>query len=117
MSLDAESIGHYWVDDAPEGETLTGEVAYHDDDSNTVVLKTMTGGPYLIFYDTNDQFNVVKRVCWTDRLNDGGCPVTEDRRTVREDYADFRRGLEKRDSLQVVVGDDRNRVNAFTRNV
>ena len=117
VSLDAESIDHYWVDDTPAGTTLTGEVAYHDDDSNTVVLKIMNGGPYLIFYDTNDQFNVVKRVCPADRLNDGRCPVTADRITVRENYADFRRGLDKRDSLQVVVGDDRNRVNGFTRNV
>ena len=117
VGLDAEPIDHYWVDDAPAGRRLAGEVLYHDDDSNTVVLDPGNGGPYVIFYDTNDQFNVIKRVCRVDRSNNGRCPVTEDLRTVREHYADFRRGLEEGDSLEVVVGTDRDRVNSFTRNV
>ena len=117
VSLDAEPIDHYWVDDAPAGRRLAGEVVYHDDDSNTVVLDPGNGGPYVVFYDTNDQFNVVTRVCRVDRSSNGRCPVTEDLRTVREHYADFRRGLEEGDSLEVVVGTDRDRVNSFTRNV
>ena len=117
VSLDAEPIDHYWVDDAPAGRRLTGEVVYHDDGSNTVVLDSGNGGPYVIFYDADDQFNVVKRVCGVDRSNDGRCPVAEDRRTVREQYADFRRSLEEGDSLEAVVGADRDRVNSLTRNV
>ena len=117
VDLDAEPIEHYWVADTPEGETITGEVLYHDDDTNTVVLKPDDDGPYVIFYDLNDQFNVIRSVCPRDLADDGTCPVTEQRVNEPEVYADFRDGLDEGESLEVFTGDDRNTVNAFTRNV
>ena len=113
--IDAEPIEHYWVEDTPAGETITGQVVYHDDDTNTVVLKPDDAGPHVISYNSNDQFHVIRSVCPRD-LVDGTCPVREDRVKKAEAYAEFRDGLKEGNSLEVTVGDNRNTVNAFTRN-
>ena len=102
-----EQIEHYWVKDAPEGETTTGEVLHHDADSGTVVLKPSTGGPYLVTYDSDDQFNDTKSVCRQELAEDGTCPGNNYDRVVEpERYTDFKEGLEEGDDLTAVIDTD-----------
>ena len=115
--VNADPLMQHWVDDAPEGETVEGEVVHHDEDRSTLVLKPNTGGPYLISYDSNDQFNDTRNVCRQTLNNDGTCPGNNYDRVVHaETYADFNEELEEGDDLTVVIeSDDRNDVNTFTR--
>ena len=90
-----ETTEHYWVRPAPDGET-TGELKHHDARRNTLVIKPDTGGPYVITYDSEDQFN------------DGA---------GTEKYATFREEVMEGDTLKVVVAGHRARdTNRFTRN-
>ena len=51
-------IDHYWVREAPTGRTLNSyEVKVHDEDRNTLVIEGSGDGPYVVTYDSNDQFN------------------------------------------------------------
>ena len=50
-------IEHYWVTDAPTRTTLSAyEVKVHDKARNTLVIAD-GGGPYVVVYDSEDQFN------------------------------------------------------------
>ena len=93
--MTVETTEHYWVRPAPDGET-TGELKHHDARRNTLVIEPDTGGPYVITYDSEDQFN------------DGA---------GTEKYATFREEVMEGDTLTVVVTGHRARdINRFTRN-
>ncbi len=90
-----ETTEHYWVRPAPAGET-TGELKHHDARRNTLVIKPDTGGPYVITYDSEDQFN---------------------NGTDTENYATFREEVMEGNTLTVVVSGHRaSDTNRFTRN-
>ena len=116
-TIDSEPLLHHWVDDPPDDETISGEVVHHDDDRSTIVLKPNTGGPYLISYDPNDQFNDTKDVCAVELDQDGDCPGNNYDRVVKaETYTEFREGIDEGDELTVVLeSSDRATVNSFTR--
>ena len=53
-------IDHYWVREAPTGRTLSDyEVKVHDEDRNTLVVEKSGDGPYLVVYDSNDQYDLL----------------------------------------------------------
>ena len=117
----SSGLEHHWVDgDLPDGESVMGEVVHHDDDRNMIVLKRTDegdGGPFVITYDSNDQFNDIKDVCAVELDEDGDCPGNNfDRVTRGETYAQFREGLEEDDELTVqLASTDQASVNTFTR--
>ena len=79
----SRKIDHYWIADTPYGETVDNlKVHYYDEEGNTLVIGCPpdTGpislwcanrdadevGPYVVTFDSNDQFNVVQDIDGTD---------------------------------------------------
>ena len=91
-----DPLEHYWGATAPEDRHLDNlEVLIHDDDRNTLVVGGSADGPYVVTYDSNDQFN----------LNG-----------AREIFDSFSKGLEEGDYVDIrIEGHDRHEVNSFTR--
>ena len=88
-------IEHYWVREAPTGRTLSGyEVKVHDEDRNTLVIES-GDGPYVVVYDSNDQFNFLEEP---------------------ETFESFKRNLEEGVMVDVrVQGHSRSATNFFER--
>ena len=91
-----EDLLHYWVVEAPVGRPLIGyEVLIHDEGRNTLVIGSQTEGPYVVTYDSRDQFN---------------------RGTDTESPESFAENLEEGDTVDIEVqGHDRDDINTFTR--
>ena len=91
-----EDLSHYWVEEAPEDKVLLNyEVIIHDEGRNTLVVGKSGDGPYVVTYDSSDQFNLDKD---------------------RENFESFSQGLEEGDYVDIdVQGHDRDDVNTFTR--
>ena len=94
MYLEAE-IEHYWVREAPTGSTLSSyEVKVHDETRNTLVIES-GDGPYVVVYDSNDQFNFLEEP---------------------ETFESFKRNLEEGVMVDVrVQGHSRSATNFFER--
>ena len=111
--VNADSLKHFWVEDAPEGRTLDDlELLHYDEDRNILVigcrdlsiipdsdwcrgLTSLESGLYVITFDPNDQFN---------------------KGSSTEKYDAFRDELEEGDIVTVViVSHDEDDVNSFTR--
>ena len=104
--VQAKSIEHYWVDDPPDDPAdnpSCGPVEYHDEDRDTLVYNPSADdmGPYVVTYDSNDQFNV-----WDET----------DQEADAETFATFSKGIAEGAILTVTVdGSARSSVNVFTR--
>ena len=88
---------HYWVVEAPVSRTpQTGyTVLVHDEGRDTLVIGSQSEGPYVVTYDSEDQFN---------------------HGTDTERPASFAKNLKEGDTIDVVVeGHDRDDTNTFTR--
>ena len=91
-----DPVEHFWVEGFPENRYRPSlEVLIHDEDWNILVVGTRGYGPYIVTYDSNDQFSF---------LND------------RETFESFVEGLEEGDFVDIrVQSHDRDDVNSFER--
>ena len=97
-------FAHYWVDEIPEEETIQGEVVFHDEDNDTLIIEDTGGGAtngflFVVTYDENDVF-----------------PLNTSFLT----YEEFKEALEEKDDLNQPYGivaavnsDDPDDVNSF----
>ena len=94
-SAEDNDLLHYWVRSAPERTLTNYDVLVHDEDRNTLVVGTSSDGPYVITYDSEDQFNEGTR---------GESPES------------FAKNLEEGDTVDIEVqSHDRDDINTFTR--
>ena len=91
-----EDVSHFWVVEAPVGRRLDGyEVLVHDEGRDTLVIWNQSEGPYVVAYDSDDQFN---------------------RGTSTERPESFAENLKEGDSIDVLVESHyRDDINSFTR--
>ena len=101
----ARAVKHFWVDEAPERRLYYYALVHLDGDRNTMVIQLGGNGPYLVTFDSNDQFNVDNNTEKFDSF----------RKNLVKSY---QQGLEDEVTVDVTVevqSHDRDEVNSFTR--